>query len=177
MAATRSALLWQQLKACAAATPPAGFPADTIALFAPRDNVAEALQVLVGSARTAISIEMFTYCDATLDAIVHAKASTPGIAFQATFDRSEAQAVASMSKLVAGWAGDSRVVVGRSEHGQIIHRKILVVDHYYVASGSTNWTHDGEALEDNELVIRRGAAIAAWYEQTLDANHARLVAS
>jgi phosphatidylserine/phosphatidylglycerophosphate/cardiolipin synthase-like enzyme len=146
-------------------------------LFPPRDNAAHALQLLVESATTAIKVEMFTYCDKAVDAILHEKATLPGLELQMTFDVGQAAQDKAMAKLLAGWQTElgKRVVTGRSERGQIIHRKIVVVDHLYVGSGSTNWTVDGEQLEDNELVIRRSRPLAAWYEQTLDANHTRLV--
>lgn len=173
---TPAAAVWQQLQACVAPGAPAT-PSGTIILFAPRDNSAQALQTVLAAAATSIKIEMFAYTDAAIDEILHAKAALDGFEFQATFDESEAVGLASMAKLLAGWAGDPRVVTGRSEHGQIIHRKIAVVDHHYVIAGSTNWTYDGEHLEDNELVIRSSPLLAAAYEQVLDANHSRLTAT
>lgn len=171
--------LWKQLLACTSVPRPPRFPADTIVLFPPRDDAARALQAVVAAATSALKVEMFTYCDASIDTLLHEKASLSGLDFQMTLDSSEARATAAMAKLVAGWGSDVgvRVVTGKSEHGQIIHRKIVIVDHVYVVSGSTNWTHAGEVLEDNELVIRRNPAVAAWYEQILDANFARVKAA
>lgn len=171
--------LWKQLVACTTTPRPPRFPADTVVLFPPRDDAALALQTLARFATTSLKVEMFTYCDASIDAILREKASTSGLDFQMTLDQSEATRISTMAKLIAGWGADVgvRVVTGKSEHGQIIHRKIMVVDHVYVVSGSTNWTHPGEALEDNELVIRRSAPLAAWYEQILDANFARVKAA
>jgi phosphatidylserine/phosphatidylglycerophosphate/cardiolipin synthase-like enzyme len=156
---------------------PARFPADTVALFPPRDNAALALELLVNAATSSIRVEMFTYCDAKLDAAIKAKAqpARPDFLYQGTFDAAQATNVSSMAKLLAGWNGDPRNVTGKSEHGQIIHRKIIIIDNHYLGSGSTNLTHDGEVLEDNELVIRRGNAIAQWYINTLDPNHQRLL--
>jgi phosphatidylserine/phosphatidylglycerophosphate/cardiolipin synthase-like enzyme len=166
---------WTQLRRLMPQPLPARFPADTVVLFPPRDNAQIALSILVGAAKSSIRLEMFTYCDAVLDAAVHAKAAQPGFSFQATFDASQATQEPDMAKLLTGWANDPRVVTGKSEKGQLIHRKIIVVDDTYVVGGSTNWTFDGERLEDNELVIRRNPVLAGVYAAVLDANHARLV--
>lgn len=166
--------LWPQLQACTTQPAPAGFPDDTIVLFAPRDNIPHALQLLIGSATASVKVEMFTYCDQTLHPTLKAKAAT--VEFQATFDESEYQRVRLMRQLVDDLAAAAHVAVGESEHHRIIHRKVVVVDHLYVAGGSTNWTDPGERLEDNELVIRRSPPLAGWYEQVLDANFARVKA-
>lgn len=165
---------WKKLRAyMPAAGMPGKFPADTVALFAPRDDVVGALQTLVASAAVSIKVEMFTYCDKQLHALLVAKAPM----VQATFDESQYLQIAVMKQLVDELAAaGADVATGKSEHGEIIHRKVLIVDHLYVANGSTNWTISGEKLEDNDLVIRRDAPLAAWYEQVLDVNHARVKA-
>lgn len=171
--------LWSQLRACSTAPLPTRFPTDTVVLFAPRDNAPLALQTLIAAAKTSVKVEMFTYTDKALDALLHQKAATAGISFQMTFDASQSVQEPAMARLVAGWQADlgARVVTGHSEHNEIIHRKVVVIDHLYVAGGSTNWTVSGERFEDNELVIRRSAPLAAWYEQILDANFARVRAA
>lgn len=166
--------MWEQLRSLMPEPLPQRYPFDTVALFPPRDDAAKALQLVIGSATRSVKVEMFTYCDAAIDALLHQKAATVGIDFQMTLDESEAERISTTKALLAGWNGDKRIAVGKSEHGQIIHRKIVIVDHLYVAGGSTNWTHPGEYLEDNELVIRRCAPLAHWYEQVLDANFERV---
>lgn len=145
-------------------------------LFAPRDDVQTALHLIVGSATVALKGEQFTYTDEKLDAICHAKALLPGFEFQLTLDESECERISIQAKLFAGWNADPRVVKGKSEFHQIIHRKVWVVDHAWVIGGSTNATYVGERLEDNELAIRFSPALAAFYEQSLGANHQRLSA-
>jgi phosphatidylserine/phosphatidylglycerophosphate/cardiolipin synthase-like enzyme len=169
-------MLWKQLRALMPAPLPRGFPRDTVVLFPPRDNAALALQTLVAGLKVSANLSMFTYTDAKLDALLHTKATSPGFTFQGVLDEGCVQQIASMKALVDGWASDPRMIVGHSEHGQIIHRKILVGDHLYVAGGSTNWTHAGQLLEDNELVIVHSAPLAAYYETVLDANYQRLQA-
>lgn len=172
--------LWKQLQGCSSVARSPRFPSDSVVLFPPRDDAAAALQLLLAAAATSVRVEMFAYTDARLDQALHAKAQDPTIAlFQLTLDSSQIAEDVTMAGLVAGWKSDLgvRVVTGRSEHGRIIHRKVAVVDGYYVVSGSTNWTNSGERLEDNELVIRRGAPLASWYAQVLDANFARVKAA
>lgn len=171
-----STSVWMRLRAMMPQPLPAGFPADTVVLFPPRDNAQAALELLIGAAKTSLALEMFTYCDAALHAVVKTAIAQPGFEFAATFDAGQAATAASMAKLLADWTGDPRVVTGKSEKGQIIHRKIGVVDLEYVWGGSTNLTFDGERLEDNELVIRRNPVLARLYAEEMAANHSRLSA-
>lgn len=171
--------LMAELRAFGATVLPAGFPADTVVLFPPGDHAQAALRALIAAAAVSVKVEMYTYTDKTIDGILHAKAAQPGFEFQATFDSSQATQDPAMAALLAGWAADlgKRVVTGKSERGEIIHRKVWVIDHLYVASGSMNTTISGEVLEDNELVIRRSKPLAARYEQILDANFLRVQAA
>jgi hypothetical protein len=142
-------MLWSQLRALMPSPLPSGFPEDTVVLFPPRDNAAGALELLVAGLTVSANLSMFTYTDQKLDGLLHAKALSPGFDFKGVLDEGCVNQIPSMKALLAGWASDSRMLTGRSEHGQIIHRKILVGDHQYVCGGSTNWTHAGQLLEDN----------------------------
>lgn len=170
-----SSLLWKRLQGCVHSPRPtvAHLPSDTIVLFAPLDDVAHALQTLVAAFERSLTLECFTYCDKTLHGIVAAKAVTPGFTLAATFDEGQYLTVPSMRALVDTLPPEL-VAVGKSEHDEIVHRKVLVGDHEYVVNGSTNLTESGERFEDNELVIRRSAPLAAVYESVLAANHARI---
>lgn len=166
--------LWNELRALMPAPLPAKFPSDTVVLFPPRDNAAGALQLLAANSAIAVNGSMFTYTDKALHAILKTKAAAAGYDLQLVLDETQAKTVPAMAALVADWAADPRILIGNSEHGAYIHRKIWVFDHEYVVDGSTNTTHSGEALEDNSLTIVRNAPLAAYYETALNANAQRL---
>lgn len=163
-----------QLKKIAAVPLPAGYPTDTAVLFAPRDNVQHALELVIGAAVVSLKIGMFALTDPAVNALLHMKASTAGIEFQMSLDSSQAATNPKMGPIVASWAGDARVKTGTSARGNYSHVKVAVVDHLYVVGGSTNFTLSGELYEDNELVVRKHHVLAAWYEQQLDAIFARM---
>lgn len=162
-----------QIRNLAAVTPPT-YPADTVVLFAPRDQVQRAVEVALGFATVSLKVAMFALTDPAVNAILHAKASAAGFEFQMSLDSSQATTNPKMGPVVASWVGDPRVKTGTSARGNYSHLKTAVVDHLYVVSGSTNWTLSGELYEDNELVVRRHAPLAAWYERQLDAVFARM---
>lgn len=168
--------LWEELRALMPGPLPARFPASMVVLFPPRDNAAQALQLLVTSLKVSANASMFTYTDKTLHAALKTKGQLAGFDLKLVLDETEAKQVPAMAALVTDWNADPRVLAGNSEHGDYIHRKILVGDHEYVVDGATNWTHAGEALEDNSLTIIRSKPLAAYYEQMLDANFARVQA-
>lgn len=168
--------LWKELRAMMPGPLPAGFRSDTVVLFPPRDNAVGALQLLVENLGVSAYASMFTFTDKTLHSTLKAKAALPGFDLQLVLDATEAKTVPAMAALFADWAGDPRVLIGNSEHGAYIHRKILVGDHKWVVDGSTNWTHSGESLEDNSLLIFRSPPLAAYYEAAMKANFVRLEA-
>ena len=54
----------------------------------------------------------------------------------------------------------TRVAIGMSAAHKINHLKMCVVDGLYTLSGSTNWSGDGEAKQNNEASVHMDAAIA-----------------
>lgn len=162
--------LLTQLRAFTTVPLPKGMPTDTVVLFSPRDNVHEALLTVLGSAQVSINAAMFTLTDPEINAVLHAKAALPEpFVFQMTLDATEATTVEAMVPIVAGWASDTRVAIGNSSRGNYSHDKLCVVDHLYVVDGSTNWTASGQSYENNTLIVRKHAVLAAWYETQLNA--------
>lgn len=156
---------------------PAGFPTDTAVLFAPRDNVRQALLEAIDFFTVSITIAMFTLTDPEIWGALKTKMGTPGFAFQMSLDATEATTEPAMAAIIAEIGADPRVAVGSSIHGAYHHDKFFVGDHLYVGGGSTNWTVSGSAKEDNELSIRKSAPLAAWYETGLNADFARMKAA
>jgi phosphatidylserine/phosphatidylglycerophosphate/cardiolipin synthase-like enzyme len=152
--------------------PQLGHPANMRTLWAPYDKVHEALVALVNSARRSLIIGMFGFTDHKLAEAVMRKLNDPNIFVQITLDSRQAAGPTEKKMLdELGMLDSNRVVVGNSEHGDIMHRKIMIVDGLIRASGSTNWSLAGEQKQDNELTIVFDAVVAAEARAVLDLEH------
>lgn len=169
---------WNSLAANAAAPFPDDWPDDTWVFCSPRDpGVHKAIAAVLESTQRSVKVNMYGYDDNELDAILHAKAADPAVVFQMSLDSSQAGGVHE-KVLLQPWASaeGTTVAVGRSIRSAISHLKVAVIDGLYVIDGSTNWSLSGETKQDNQLTIRRNAAIARHYTDLLDANHAAMLA-
>lgn len=158
---------------------PSAYPSNLRTLYAPVDQVHEALLALIASATTSLTINMFAYADAELDAVVRAKLADPSVAVQVTLDYSQSSESPEKS-ILAVWAQDglsNRLAIGTSDvAGAIMHLKMCVIDGVYVVTGSTNWSVPGETQEDNQLTVIRDVVVAAEATARLDAVYAWIVA-
>lgn len=152
--------------------PQLGHPANMRTLWAPYDKVHESLVALVNSARRSLVIAMFGFTDRELAEAVKAKLEDPNVFCQITLDSRQA-AGPTEAKMLAdyGLLESNRVVVGNSEHGDIMHRKIMIIDGIIRISGSTNWSLAGEQKQDNELTIVWDAVVAAEARSVVDLEH------
>lgn len=152
--------------------PQQGHPQFIRTLWAPYDDVHGALLALVNSARRSLVIAMFGFTDRELAAAVHAKLEDPNIFCQITLDSRQAAGPTEKKMLDEyGLLASNRVVVGNSEHGDIMHRKVMIVDGIWRISGSTNWSLAGEQKQDNELTVIYDAIVAAEARAVLDLEH------
>jgi phosphatidylserine/phosphatidylglycerophosphate/cardiolipin synthase-like enzyme len=143
-------------------------------LWAPYDKVHEALVALVNTARRSVVIGMFGFTDRELAAAVKAKLSDPNIFCQITLDSRQAAGPTEKAMLDEfGLLESNSVVTGNSEHGDIMHRKIMIIDGIIRISGSTNWSLAGEQKQDNELTIVWDAVVAAEARHVLDLEHVK----
>lgn len=159
----------------AAGPPPPGYPAGVRTLYAPTDDVHGALAVLVASATRSLSLAMYALTDRVLADAVRAKLTDPRVAVQITLDGSQAASPAERALITAEAYPASSIAVGSSEHGGLMHLKMLIVDGRDTVTGSTNWTASGQWAQDNALVVIRSRAVAAEAQARLDAIHQHIL--
>lgn len=132
----------------------AGYPDGCRTFYSPVDDLHGALKYVVGSARKELIVAMFGFDDDELAAEIQKKLATPDVFVQLTLDKSQAGGVHERSLLAGVNYPASSVAVGSSEHGAIMHLKMIVVDGVWLVTGSTNWSGGAETKQDNELTIR-----------------------
>jgi len=154
------------------------YPAHLRMLYAPVDNIAGALRLLLAAASQSLVIAMYGYDDQALDTIIREKLDTERIFVQLTLDKSQAQGMQERGVLGHWNAADkaNSIAIGNSEKGAIMHLKMAIVDGLDVITGSTNWSGSGERLQDNSLVVIRDAAVAAEARARIDTIHANMLA-
>lgn len=131
-----------------------GYPPDTRTFYAPVDDLHGALLYIVQSARKELCVAMFGFDDQELADAIKGKLSDPTCFVQLTLDKTQASGVHEKAILAQESYPNSSIAVGSSEHGAIMHLKMLAVDGVWLCKGSTNWSDGGERLQDNELTIR-----------------------
>jgi phosphatidylserine/phosphatidylglycerophosphate/cardiolipin synthase-like enzyme len=151
---------------------PADYPASVRRFYSPQDNVHGALKALVGSATSSLLISMYGEDDPELTALIVQAAQNPSIFVQVNLDKTQAagQAEVPLVKELEG-CPNTRVAVGMSVDHKINHLKMAVVDGLFTLSGSTNWSADGEAKQNNECSIHMDRAIAHEATTILNTEH------
>jgi phosphatidylserine/phosphatidylglycerophosphate/cardiolipin synthase-like enzyme len=133
---------------------PAASPT-TRRFYAPIDDVHAALVALINAAQHSLTLAMYGYDDDELAALIAHALDDPTIFCSITLDKSQSRGTheaALLAKYKHQMTGNS-VAIGTSEHGAIMHRKMLIIDGVWLADGSTNWSTSGETLQDNQLTI------------------------
>lgn len=132
----------------------AEYPADSRTFYSPVDDLHGALLYVLKTARKELIVAMFGFDDEEFAGVIKEKLSDPSCFVQLTLDSSQAGGVHEKAILAQEGYPNSNVAIGRSEHGAIMHLKLMVVDGLWLCTGSTNWSQGGEHLQDNELTVR-----------------------
>jgi phosphatidylserine/phosphatidylglycerophosphate/cardiolipin synthase-like enzyme len=151
----------------------AGASPTTRRFYSPIDDVPGALQAVVGSAKHSVVVAMYGYDDDALAEMLDTYLKDALIYVQITLDKSQAGGVHE-KQLLAKYANEmtgTSVAIGTSERGQIMHRKMAIVDGVWLITGSTNWSVSGETKQDNELTVTYDAVECARARTVLDIEH------
>ena len=153
----------------------ADYPADRRVLYSPIDDVHGALKAVLASARRSVIVSMYGWTDVELAELVDKHLSNPDIYCQITLDSSQfaGKTEHQVLDLFDDNLDSNVIAIGRSERGEIIHRKMLIVDGIWTVTGSTNWSLNGEQKQDNEATFTLNANVAAEARHILDLSHAK----
>jgi len=150
-----------------------GYPDAARTFYSPVDQVHEALKALLASATKSLVVSMYGYDDDELDQAIRGKLWSDKIFVQLSLDKSQS-AGAHEKAILAKWQNNAignSIAIGRSEHGAIMHMKMVIIDGLDVVTGSTNWSTSGESDQDNQLTVIRDALVAAEARSRVDIIH------
>jgi len=150
-----------------------GYPENLRHLFAPIDQVHEALVSLCQASSLSIAAAIYGWDDDEIDALFRSKLEEEHVPVVLALDKSQAGGVHER-KILAEWKPDqigNAIVIGHSSKGAISHDKMIVLDGQVTVCGSTNLSESGESKQNNEAVIVWDPVFAAEARARIDCIH------
>ena len=154
---------------------PTGYEPNVRRFYPPHDDAHPVIMKLLKEVRTSLVLSMFGFTDTEAAAEVDRCLRDANIYSQVTLDSTQFGGKTE-HELLSGfrWEDDGNsVAVGRSEKGEIVHRKVMIVNGVWLVTGSTNWSLNGEQRQDNELTVVYDAIACAEARHLLDLSHTK----
>lgn len=126
--------------------------------FCPEDACADKLGTLIDAAQSKVYVAVYSFTlDELGDALVRAK--NRGVDVRAVLEKDQVSQYSEYEKLVNAGI-DARL----DSNPDSMHDKFVVVDSWYVATGSFNWSANADERNDENLIIIKNRDWAAKYE-------------
>jgi cardiolipin hydrolase len=136
--------------------------------FARGESIAEAIESLVGAARTSIDAALYRLNNPRLAGALKA-AERRGVAVRLVLDRGKFETTPETREILAANRLRFRLLRGRQGAESKMHHKFVILDRETVLTGSYNWTSESEDLNYENMLVLRDANTAREYLREYEA--------
>lgn len=167
---------WAELDEFRSTPRPVDYPERVRHLFAPVDQVHQALVSLCSAAALSLAGALYAWDDDEIDGLFREKLEDDRVPVTLALDATQA-AGKHERQILARWRPDvigNEIVIGRSSKHAISHDKMIVIDGQITVCGSTNLSTSGETRQNNECVIVNDAVFAAEARARIDLIHSEM---